>query len=311
MSDDFVGKLREITEEGDLDSILKSSFGGYTKKSVMEYLSFVKKQQQKTKDAYTDVLAQLQQERDALEAETEAMKAGQNAAAEELRQRLEAQAADMEAERAALEADMNEALERIASDGEKLRTLEVTLEEQRQKAEQYKQETATSRLLLDAANAKIEDQRSELEEKAAALAEQKKTEQGLRAALAEDKTAELRERIRTLMGEVELLQNEVTLRDRELENRALRLETLTAQEQRNHGALEQLQMQLQKQCEQNEWAESENEELGSRLKEQMEQSIALSRENSRLKAANAILQRKLDTEQLRMRAAELAGADAE
>ena len=307
MSDDFVGKLREITEEGDLDSILKSSFGGYTKKSVKEYLSFVKKQQQKTKDAYTDVLAQLQQERDAMEAETEALKAGQNAAAEELRQRMEAQAADMEAERAALEADMNEALERIASDEEKLRTLEVTLEEQRQKAEQYKQETATSRLLLDAANAKIEDQRSELEEKAAELAEQKKTEQGLRAALAEDKTAELRERIRTLMGEVELLQNEVTLRDRELENRALRLETLTKQEQSNHAALEELRQRLQAQTEQNEWIECENDELGKRLQEQMKQGIALGRENSHLKAANAILQRKLDGELARRQAVETAG----
>ena len=307
MSDDFVGKLREITEEGDLDSILKSSFGGYTKKSVMEYLSFVKKQQQKTKDAYTDVLAQLQQERDALQAETETLKAGQNAAAEELQQKLKAQAACMEAERAALEADMNEALERITSDGEKLHALEVTLEEQRQKAEQYQQETATSRLLLDAANAKIEDQRSELEEKAAALAEQKKTEQGLRAALAEDKTAELRERIRTLMGEVELLQNEVTLRDRELENRALRLETLTKQEQSNHAALEELRQRLQAQTEQNEWIECENDELGKRLQEQMEQGIALGRENSHLKAANAILQRKLDGELARRQAVETAG----
>ena len=55
---------------------------------------------------------------------------------------------------------------------------------------------------------------------------------------------------------------------------------------------------LEKQCERNEWIESENDELGKRLQEQMEQSIALSRENSHLKAANNILQRKLDTSRM-------------
>ena len=167
------------------------------------------------------------------------------------------------------------------------------------------------RIQLDSANATIRRQAQELSDRGRELQELKDTVSSLREVLSEDKTAEWNEQLRTLNGSVELLQKEVALRDRELENRARRLETLTAQEQRNHGALEQLQMLLQKQCEQNEWAESENEELGSRLKEQMEQSIALSRENSRLKAANAILQRKLDTEQLRVRAAELAGADAE
>ena len=49
--------------------------------------------------------------------------------------------------------------------------------------------------------------------------------------------------------------------------------------------------------EQNEWAESENEGLAEQLRTQMEQSVSLSRENARLKAANAILQRRLDTEQ--------------
>ena len=109
------------------------------------------------------------------------------------------------------------------------------------------------------------------------------------------------------MGEVELLQNEVTLRDRELENRALRLETLTKQEQSNHAALEELRQRLQAQTEQNEWIECENDELGKRLQEQMEQGIALGRENSHLKAANAILQRKLDGELARRQAVETAG----
>ena len=39
----IVEMIRDKSEEADLNQLLKSSFGGYTKKSVQEYLSRVRK----------------------------------------------------------------------------------------------------------------------------------------------------------------------------------------------------------------------------------------------------------------------------
>ena len=45
MSDNLVKSLREKTEEADLDTILKTTLGGYTRKSVREYISILRRQQ--------------------------------------------------------------------------------------------------------------------------------------------------------------------------------------------------------------------------------------------------------------------------
>jgi len=67
LSDGFVSDLRGITEEGDLNTILKTTIGGFTKKSVQEYLSFVKSQQQGLKEEYLKELSRIQAEKEALE----------------------------------------------------------------------------------------------------------------------------------------------------------------------------------------------------------------------------------------------------
>ena len=66
MSDSTLLSLREITGDGDLNCILKSSIGGYTKKSVKEYLSTMKTQQQNLKAAYDLELVRLRSEKDEL-----------------------------------------------------------------------------------------------------------------------------------------------------------------------------------------------------------------------------------------------------
>ena len=50
--DEAVDLLRQKSEDVNLDSYLKSSFGGYTKKSVKEYLSVLRKNQQKMTDTF-------------------------------------------------------------------------------------------------------------------------------------------------------------------------------------------------------------------------------------------------------------------
>lgn len=313
MSDNILDMLREKSEEGDLNSILKPYIGGYTKKSVQEYLAFVRKQQQSLKETYTAELQRLQDEKSGLQTQAAALKEqvlGMEAEYEaKLEARVAEQSAHWQAENAALEKDMDEAVTRIKSDEEKIQRYEADLAAQKQKTEQVKQSAATCRVMLDTANGKITQLTNQVSSQAEEIARLREIEQSLREALAEDKVSQLNAQVQELISDTEQLREEIAIRDRELENRARRLETLTRQEQNHHRALEKLESELQAQREQNEWMDSENGELGRRLQAQMEQSIQTTRENSRLKTANAILQRKWEAAQLKRQLQDLSGAD--
>ena len=62
----IVGMIRDKTEEFDLNSILKSTFGGYTKQSVHEYLAILRKHQQTSQDTFSKNLQNLFEEKENL-----------------------------------------------------------------------------------------------------------------------------------------------------------------------------------------------------------------------------------------------------
>lgn len=69
----IIGMLRERTEESDLEHILKTAIGGYTKKSVLEYLSVLRKQQQATAQTFYQNIQALIEEKEELQANNEAL----------------------------------------------------------------------------------------------------------------------------------------------------------------------------------------------------------------------------------------------
>ena len=62
----IVEMLREKTEEADLNQYLKGTLGGYTKKSVMEYLVLLHKQQQTSKETFSKNLQTLFNEKESI-----------------------------------------------------------------------------------------------------------------------------------------------------------------------------------------------------------------------------------------------------
>jgi len=60
----IVEMLRIKTEEADMNSYLKSTFGGYTKKSVLDYLAILRKQQQTMADNFNSNLQTLLDEKE-------------------------------------------------------------------------------------------------------------------------------------------------------------------------------------------------------------------------------------------------------
>ena len=71
---DIVEKIREKTEEEDINSILKTAFiGGYSKKSVMEYLAETRKKQQSIKDTFNSNIQSVFEEKERLKSENETL----------------------------------------------------------------------------------------------------------------------------------------------------------------------------------------------------------------------------------------------
>ena len=73
----IVGILRD-KDEVDLDGVLKTTFGGYTKQSVQEYLSLIHKQQQTTKETFSKNLQDLFDEKEELRINNETLQARLN-----------------------------------------------------------------------------------------------------------------------------------------------------------------------------------------------------------------------------------------
>lgn len=291
---DYLELLREKTEAGDLNSILKANLGGYTKKSVLEYLSFVKKQQQSLREAYTAELERLKGEKEALQTENAGLQSRLDSAEADYRRASEAEKAQLQAEYAALEKDMDEAVARIKADEERFAQLEREKEAEAQQSQAAQQTASATALLLDSAQARAEEMNRSLARKESELEALRETAAQLRSQLAEDKSAPLREQLTEQAHTVSLLKQEIALRDRELENRAARLETLRVQTEHQREAAEAAAQHLQEQAEQNAWLLAENEALGQRLERETAETLSLTRENARLRASNAILQQRLE-----------------
>ena len=272
MSDNLVKTIREKTEEGDLDTILKTTLGGYSRSSVREYVSMMRQQQYDMQRSFSEELQLSQTERERLA--NELAEANTRAAAA---QKALAQARPLVEKVAGLEKDMDEAVARIQADA-------ALLEQKNEELQQIRSE-------CDALRARLEERESELctlrQEKAAGdLAVQ--TGDVLPAQLTVDAVT---------VEKVELpesMQVQLAMIARERENNEKRMESVLRQEKRLFQALNECRTELETRRDQNMCMEAENKELSLRLSEQMWQNISLNREITHMRTVNESLKGKLD-----------------
>ena len=262
MSDNLVKSLREKTEEIDLDTILKTTLGGYTRKSVREYISILRRQQYDMQQSFSEELQLFQTERERLAWELEESK-NQSAAAQEA---LE-QAKPLMEKAAGLEKDMDEAVARIQSDA-------ALLEQQTEELQRVKGE-------LDTLQARLEEREAQLntlKQEAAASPVQPEVVSG---------DGPLLERPETMQVQLAML-------TRERETHEKRMERVIRQEKRLFQALNECQTELESRRDQNLCMEAENKALSLRLSEQMWQNISLNREITHMRTMNENLKCKLE-----------------
>lgn len=265
MTDNTVDDLRSITEEADLGTFLKPTVGGYTKKSVLEYLAYLKKQQQDAKDAYTEELSRLQAEKERLAQENKT-----------------------------LDDDLKEAVERITKDEAELEQSNKELTALRDKAEKSSKKAEELGVLYEEASSKNE-------ELTAALAEISSEQQKMPRRAAEIKlptskeTADADEKMQALIKNTEDLQAEMAARTAALGEQMLTLDALYREQISTcREAVATMRGELREQLDQNALLESERDGLTKRVGEVLEQNLFFEKENTRLKAENVLLQRRLE-----------------
>ena len=274
MSDNLVKTLREKTEEADLDTVLKTSFGGYTRKSVREYIAVLRQQQRDMQQSFLEELQLYQDERERLIRELE-----------ETRQQMEDTLSAQE-RLTGLEKDMEEAIVRIQDDAARLEQLERELEEQKNQAQQLRGEREELLARVEAAEA---------QRLAPKQAQDAKTDRPtLQAEPAARPVAEPQMGQAVLMEQPETMQIQLAMLTRERETSTKRLERVIRQEKRLFEALNECQTELESRREQNLCMEAENKALSLRLSEQMWQNISLNREITHMRTMNENLKCKLD-----------------
>lgn len=278
MKDNLVEMLREKTEEANLDTILKTTFGGYSRKSVQEYIAMLRRCQNDMQQSFTEKLELVQAEKDRLAGELADAKMRAAAAEGAL-----AEAKPLMEKAAGLETDMDEAVERIQADGERL-------EELRQALEQQKAETESLRTERDGLLARLEKEEARAPSGEAGQETQEEPD-------GEDPEEKDGKGVLDLFERPETMQIQLAILTRERENTSRRMENILRQENSLFQALNECRAELEDRRDQNQWMEAENNELSRRLSEQMGQNIALNREITHMRALNESLKRRLEAAQ--------------
>ena len=272
MSDNLVKDLREKTEEADLDTILKTTLGGYNRKSVREYISMMRQQQYDMQQSFTEELEIAQTERELLAAE--ASEANDRAAAAE---EALTQAQPMIEKAVGLEKDLKEAAARIQAN-------EALMAQKADELELLKYECDELRANLEKKEAEL----AALKREAAANAVQPidVTQIEPEIIISPDVTA--------LTERAENLQVQLSIVTRERDDTEKRMENVINNEKRLFKALTDCRIEMENRRDQNLCLEAENKALSQRLSEQMLQNISLDREITQMRTMNETLKTKLD-----------------
>ena len=292
--DNVVDVLRQRTEKEELKQYLKSTLGGYTKKSVLEYLALLQKQQQAAAATFNRNMQQLLSEKESLQKENE--KAVSDLAYKEfefsrLSETREARhLEELEALRAEngsqqkLNLDMKSSVDAMRREYSEM---EADLAEARQEAK-------TQADLLAAEKQETDRQRELVSQYAAWLEELQKELSYLKEFSSEDKIAELNEEIGKLASANALYESVNSQLKERLDFKDKEIEVYAEENDAVRQSVESISAALDKLAVQNEKLVLSNKELANALEDESRKAIRIMREKSDETVEKLILRRKLD-----------------
>jgi len=313
MSNNVVDILRDKTDEADLDQILKTQMGGYTKKSVQDYLSRIKRQQQQTAEAFNRDMQAMLDEKEQLKAENTQLKNRPTKVVTDYKM-LSDHVASVKAGETnvtmddvfqlrghvrVLEKDKQDALAKIKQTERTVEQKQHIIGEKNRLIDQLKQESIMYQEMLSGERSDKEKLQKTVTEQSTEIDQLQGEIHFLKSIVSDGNVAQLNNRIDELTGDVEKLNGELAVRIQEHQNFIKQIDTLTQQEKTNHTTNEELRASLDTVHGQNEKLEAENALLHREMERCMKENLEMIRTQSDLRVQIAILTRKLDAEKLR------------
>lgn len=312
MSDNIVDLIRERTDEQDINSILKSTMGGYTKKSVLDYLAQLKRQQQNITNTFNQNMQSMLEEKDQLQSEKAALEAKltkTEADYHDLNQslvsyKLEGSEYSLEdvlklkGSIAALEKDMDEAVARINLDGQTIEQQNVLLQDKDTQIQKSAQETKSTQEQLVTERGESSALRKKVSALSQTITELRDQVAFLKKITSDGVVGELNTRISELLATVDQQQSLIHNKDEELAARADTIDSYMDQSTADRTSIEHLAKTADALNLQVEKLQAANRTLAGRLKAALDESMQLAREKSDLSVEKAVLTRKLESTQL-------------
>lgn len=304
----IVGILREKTQGATLEQYLKTGIGGYTKKSVMEYLAALRKQQQATAETFNQNLQTLLSEKESLQSQNESLliklkkvETDYRTLSDEITSfhldnqeytlqdiiSLKSTIAALEGEKKKL-GDAGHGLEI------KIDRLNNEIKDKEKAIEQSRQETRTQRELLVEEKGETIRQRETVSKLSGTVDELKDEIKYLKGSVSEGRVADLNTQIHELMVNASAQEEIITRINGKLEDRETRIQTLSDENTALRGHIENLARTIDNLTVQNEKLVGANHAFSGKLEELQKSLISLIGEKSDITVEKLIVGRKLD-----------------
>ena len=305
----IVEMIRDKTEEFDLNSILKSTFGGYTKQSVHEYLAILRKQQQTSQDTFSANLQNLFEEKENLRKSNDTLLARYNKLSAEYDNLAEAlrnvkiDDSEFSAQNVillknniiSLEEEVKVANRERKSVEKEIEHLNNDINNLNIKLEQSMQETEAQKAMLKAEKAESKKQRDTVADLSRMLEEEKNEVKYLKGTMTDGKYAELISKVGELS--VQLTAQTEVIKKQNTENnlKEKTIDSLPDEIAMLKQKLGSMYKSLQESNTQNDKLLVANEALKYQLQEEYKKSIELINEKSNIAIDRLIAQKNLST----------------
>lgn len=308
MENEVVDFLRERAEEEELNNVLKTSMGGYTKKSVQDYITQLKKQQQAANKRFNDDMQKVLAEKEELQKELNYQKSmvlqseTQYRALVESLEEYKSLEGETKAEnilkmkkRIAKQEDTISILEaKNKAEAHRQEQLRVHLENKEAELEQSIQAHKVTSELLQVEKEKLLKSLNEAKEMSQNLALAQNELTFLRTQLSEGEVNRLKEQVNSLLAEGKTQQELLNQRKDELEAKVQQVAVQEEQIAMLQKTSEHLQQTVEAITLQNQKYEAYQKELSERLHKAFEENLAMLNAKSEMQLENIILTRKLD-----------------
>ena len=286
--------LREKTEEIDLKQYLKSTLGGYTKKSVLGYLTILKKQQQDTAETFHQNLQALFAEKENLKKNNQILQERLTKTENEYKSLHESllvldlenkaysvqDVIDLKKNISAQESELNRIKDVNCDLNQKISQLNESIKDLSRELEQSRQETQTQKDLLVSEKLEMKKQCEKIIELTNTLGANRDEIKYLKSAVSEANIAEMQNNIASLMAQIatqaEMIKNyhaENTLKEQTIQ-------TLTGENESIKKNIGGLSKTLESLNERNDKLLFANGALKNMLEEEYKKEIALISEKS-------------------------------